>query len=175
MADGFECTEAIAPIDVMFRAGVELHRIAIGGSLDVTSSHGLVTLRADSLIGEVDTSDGDAIILPGGFPGYVNLRESEPLLDIVREFHERHALICAICGAPTVLAAAGIARGYHITCHSSVIEEMTDYRYDGGDVIFDDNIITAQGAGRSIDFALAIAERLTEDEIFARVRRGMEV
>lgn len=175
MADGFECTEAIAPIDVMFRAGVELHRIAIGESLDVTSSHGLVTLRADSLIGEVDTSDGDAIILPGGFPGYVNLRESKLLLDIVREFHERHALICAICGAPTVLAAAGIAHGYHVTCHSSVIEEMADYRYDGGDVIFDDNIITAQGAGRSIDFALAIAERLTDSETFARVRHGMEV
>ncbi len=175
LADGFECTETIAPIDVMFRAGIDLHKIAVGKSKEITSSHGLVTLHADSLIGQIDTNDGDAIILPGGYPGYINLRESEALINIVRQYSDRHAIIAAICGAPTVLAAAGVARGRNVTCHSSVIDEMADYRYEGKDVVIDDNIITAAGAGCSIDFALAIAERLVDSETMSRVRRGMEV
>ena len=73
------------------------------------------------------------------------------------------------------MAAAGIARGRSITCHSTVIEEMGDYRYVGGSVVEDGNLITAAGAGISIDFALAIASRLVDVDTLSRVRRGMEL
>lgn len=175
VADGFECVEALAPIDVMKRAGVELRRVAVGGDLDVWSSHELVMLTCDMLIEDADLSDGDALILPGGNPGYVNLRNSELVRRAVADYYDGGRLVAAICGAPTVLATAGVARGSRITCHSSVVDEMVDYKYVGGSVIEDNNLITGAGAGVSVEFALTVAERLVDNDTLARVRRGMEV
>ena len=175
LADCFECVEALAPIDVMNRAGVELKRVAVGGNLSVTSSHGLVALKCDMLIEDANFADGEAIILPGGNPGYINLRNSELVCSAVRDYYEGGKLVAAICGAPTVLAAAGVARGCSVTCHTTVVEEMGDYNFVGGSVVEDANLITAAGAGLSVDFALAIAERLVDSETLSRVRRGMEV
>lgn len=175
VADGFECVETLAPIDVMKRAGVELCRVAVGGNLNVWSSHGLVALQCDMLIEDVDLSDGDAIILPGGNPGYVNLRNSELVCRAVADYYESGRLVVAICGAPTVLAMAGVARGSRITCHSSVVGEMVDYKYVGGSVVEDRNLITGAGAGVSVEFALTVAERMVDNDTLARVRRGMEV
>lgn len=175
LAEGFECVEALAPIDVMFRAGVSLRRVAIGDSLDVSSSHGLVTLRCDTTIDQVDLSDGDALILPGGNPGYINLRQSSAVRAAVRDYYGSGRLVAAICGAPTVLAASGVARGSRVTCHSSVIEEMGDYRYVGDSVVEDANLITSAGAGHSVAFAIAIASRLVDADTLSRTCRGMEL
>ena len=175
LADGFECVEALAPIDVLYRAGVNLVRVAVGESLDVESSHSLVTLHCDVLLSDANFDDGIALILPGGNPGYINLRNSEQVCRVVREFYESSRLVAAICGAPTVLAAAGVASGRNITCHSSVIAEMGDYKYHGDSVVEDGNLITAAGAGISIDFAIAIASRLVDSETLSRTRQGMEL
>ena len=175
LADGFECVEALAPIDVLFRAGVDVVRVAVGESLDVVSSHGLVTLHCDVTIDKADFNDGVALILPGGNPGYINLRNSDAVCRIVREFYDSGRLVAAICGAPTVLAAADVARGARLTCHSSVIAEMGDYRYVGDSVVEQGNLITAAGAGISIDFALAVASRLVDAETLSRTRQGMEL
>lgn len=175
IADGFECVEALAPIDVINRAGVELVRVAVGGSLDVCSSHGLVSLRCDVLIEDTDLSDGDAIILPGGNPGYINLRNSELVRDAVRIYYNDGRLVAAICGAPTVLALAGVAHGCRVTCHSSVVAEMMEYNYVGGSVVEDGNVVTGAGAGVSVEFALKVTERLVVGDTIARVRKGMEV
>lgn len=175
LADGFECVEAMAPIDVMHRAGVELVRVAVGESLDVTSSHGLVTLRCDMVLGGEMLDDGDALILPGGNPGYLNLRSSDAVCRVVRHYYNSGRLVAAICGAPTVLVASGVGRGSRLTCHSTVIDEMGDYAYVGDGVVEDGNLITAAGAGLSVEFALAVAKRLVSAETLSRVRRGMEV
>ena len=175
LAEGFECVEALAPIDVLFRAGVELVRVAVGGSLDVKSSHGLVTLRCDVLLRDADLGDGCALILPGGNPGYINLRNNEFVCRAVYDYYHSGRLVAAICGAPTVLAAAGVAEGVRVTCHSSVIAEMGDYRYVGDSVVEEGNLITAAGAGISIDFDLAVAARLVDTETLSRTRQGMEL
>lgn len=175
LADGFEPIETLAPIDVMFRAGIEVVRVAVGSALDVVSSHGLVILHCDIRIEDTTFDDGDALILPGGNPGYINLRNSSNVCHAVRLFIESERLVAAICGAPTVIAAAGVARGKCITCHSSVVSEMGDYRYVGGSVVEDGNLITGAGAGVSVEFALAVASRLVASETLSRVRSGMEV
>lgn len=175
LADGFEVIEALAPIDVLCRAGVEVRRIAVGGSLDVTSSHNHATLHCDALIEDSCLSDGDAVILPGGNPGYINLRNSDAVRSVVREFMANGGLVAAICGAPTVLASAGVAHGRRITCHSSVVADMEGYDYVGGDVVEDDNLITGAGAGVSVEFALAVAARLVDSDVLSHTRRGMEV
>lgn len=175
LADGFECVEALAPIDVMFRAGVDLRRIAIGGKLDVASSHNLVSLKCHTTIEEANLSDGCAIILPGGNPGYINLRESEAVCRAVREYYNSGRLVAAICGAPTVLAAADIAKDRAITCHSSVIGQMGDYKYVGSNVVEDGNLITSSGTGHAIEFAIAVAARMVDSETLSRTRQGMEL
>lgn len=175
IAEGFECVEAMAAIDVLNRAGVELCRVAVGDSLEVASSHGLMSLRCDVMLGETNISDGVALVLPGGNPGYINLCESEDVRRAVAEYYKSDRIVAAICGAPTVLARAGVAKGTIITCHSSVKSVLTDYEYRADGVVESGNLITASGAGHSIDFALAIAARLVDATTLAAVRKGMEL
>lgn len=175
LADGFECVEALSSIDVLHRAGVELRRVSIGETLDVVSSHNIMSLKCDTILDGNMLEDGDALILPGGYPGYLNLGNSEAVCRVVRSYYESGRIVAAICGAPTVLAMAGVAKGSRITCHRSVIERMDDYFYDNESVVEDRNLITGAGAGCSIDFALAIASRLVDAETLLRVRQGMEL
>lgn len=174
-ADGYEVIEALATADVMFRAGIETVRVAVGSTLDVTSSHNLATVHCDCTIDDARFDDGDALILPGGNPGYINLRSSTKVCDVVRDFYNSGRIVGAICGAPTVLAAAGIAHHREITCHSSVVGEMGEYSYRGGSVVEDGNLITGAGAGVSVEFALAVAARLTDSNTLSQVRRAMEL
>lgn len=175
LAEGFECVEALSSIDVLHRAGVDLKRVAVGDSLNVVSSHGIMSLQCDMLLEDNMLEDGNALILPGGYPGFVNLGNSEAVCRVVRSYYESGRLVAAICGAPTVLAVAGVANGYRVTCHRSVVGEMEGYLYDNEGVIEDRNIITGAGAGRSIEFALAIAARLVDAETLHNVRQGMEL
>lgn len=175
LADGYEVIEALASIDVMHRADIDIVRVAVGNSLDVTSSHNLATIHCDCTIDEARFEDGDALILPGGNPGYINLRTSAKVCDAVRDFYNSGRIVAAICGAPTVLSAAGVAHHRDITCHSSVISQMSEYTYRGGSVVEDGNLITGAGAGVSVEFALAVAARLTDSKRLSQVRRGMEL
>ena len=175
LAEGFECIEALASIDVLHRAGVELKRVAVGNALKVTSSHNLMSLECDMLLGDNLLEDGDALILPGGYPGYVNLGNSEAVCRVVREYYNNGRLVAAICGAPTVLAMADVAKGSRVTCHRSVVDRMGDYLCQNESVVEDGNLLTGAGAGRSIEFALAIASRLVDAETLLRVCQGMEL
>lgn len=175
LADGFECVEALSSIDVLHRAGVELRRVAVGTSLSVVSSHGIMSLQCDMILGDSMLDDGDALILPGGYPGYVNLGDSEAVCRVVRSYYESGRLVAAICGAPVVLSVANVAKDSKITCHRSVVDRMKDYLYDNEGVVEAGNLITGAGAGRSIEFALAVAARLVDSETLLRVRQGMEL
>lgn len=175
LADGFEVIEALAPIDVMKRAGIEVVTAAVTGNRRVVSSHGIVTVDADIMLSDSDLSDGDALILPGGNPGYVNLAASEAVGDVVRRYYDDGRIVAAICGAPTVLAAYGIAEGRRITAHSSVRERLSAYDCVGGEVVVDGNLITGAGAGVSVAFSLAVLRALTDDDTCRRVAAGMEV
>ena len=174
LAEGFETVEALAPVDTFTRAGVEICTISISNSLTVTSSHHVET-KADCLLKDIDLNDGDALILPGGFPGYKNLVESESVGAAAKKYYETCRLLGAICGAPTILQYYGIARGSRITCHHSVKEQMTDFIYTGKDVERDGNLITAIGAGHAFDFSLALLEVLEGKEKVAKVKLGLEL
>lgn len=175
LADGFETIEALTPVDVMKRAAIEVKTVAVAASTKVASSHGIVTVEADMLLADSDLSDGDALILPGGNPGYVNLAASAAVGEAARRYYDEGRIVAAICGAPTVLAAYGIARGRRITAHSSVRERLSAYDVVGGDVVVDGNLITGAGAGVSVAFALAVLRALTDDDTCRRVAAGMEV
>ena len=175
LAEGFEVIEALAPIDILCRAGVKVQKVAVGESLIVSSSHNHTTLLCHSKIEDTAFDDGDIIILPGGNPGYVNLGRSKEVISIVQRFYEQGRLIAAICGAPTIFAIAGIAKEHSITYHSSVRDMMSEYHYAEKSVIKDRNIITAAGAGHSIAFGIEIAKCLVDADTLSRTQQGMEL
>ena len=218
LADGFETIEALTPLDVLRRCGVEVTTISLNKTRAVRSSHG-VTVEADATMeeymlkrsnagssssagstsnagtsssagssnGSTNTTNADsstgasstvrqALILPGGYPGYKNLCDSPEVGALITQFHKEGKLLCAICGAPTALKANQICRGAAITCHTSVKEELSDY-YSilSSAVVKYMNIITGMGAGRSLDFAFAIAEALTSKEKVEEIKAKMEI
>ena len=174
LAEGFETIEALTPVDVMHRCGIDVATISITGSMIVKSSHGVV-VEANDVLGSKTLDDGDVLILPGGYPGYVNLCNSKQLGVIARKYYESGKILAAICGAPTVLATNEIAVGKKITCHHSVKDKMEAYEYIGENVVEDGNLITGIGAGRSLDFSLFIASRLTDDATIEKVKHGLEI
>ena len=219
LADGFETIEALTPLDVLRRCGVEVTTISLNKTRAVRSSHG-VTVEADATMeeymlkrsnagssssagsssGSINTTNAgsstgasdtnttaststnvsgtmrQALILPGGYPGYKNLCESAEVGALITQFHKEGKLLCAICGAPTALKANQICRGAAITCHTSVKEELSDY-YSilSSAVVKYMNIITGMGAGRSLEFAFAIAESLTSKEKVEEIKAKMEI
>lgn len=174
LADGFETIEALTPLDILRRCGIDVKTASITDSLEVISSHGL-KVQADTLLSP-EVADGDMVILPGGFPGYENLRQNGEVLSVVREYYETGRYIAAICGAPTVLKKAGVARGKKITCHSSVLDEMKgDYCCTCADVECDEKIVTGKGAGLSLPFALRLAEILASASVVDKVKQGLQI
>lgn len=174
LADGFELIEAMTPVDVLRRCEVDVVTVSISTSFEVTSAQ-KVTVKSDTTIFENSLNDGDMLILPGGFPGYVNLGESAEVGKALKYYQENNKLVGAICGAPTVLMKNGVFKGKNITCHSSVVEEMKEYCYSPKNTQVDSNLITGVGAGLSLDFAFALAEKLVDTETINKVKKGMEL
>ena len=174
LADGFELIEALAPVDVLRRGGVEVVTVAIGENKEVVSAQ-KVTVHANAILSQSNLSDGDVLVLPGGYPGYVNLANCEKVGELVKDYANKHKYIAAICGGPTVLSKNGILKGKCVTCHHSVATEMKDYNYTGNLVERDDNLITGIGAGRAIDFGLKIAEVLLDETTIENIKKGMEL
>lgn len=173
LAPGFEIIEALSPVDVLRRANIDVTTLSITGSLNVTASKN-VTVQADALLTE-DLPLADVLILPGGYPGYVNLGESKAVADILQKHYKAGKYIAAICGAPTVLDRNDIAVGCTLTSHHSVKDAMGRYNYTGANVEQDGKIITAIGAGHSVPFGLAILRNLTDEETVNKVKAGMEL
>ena len=179
LAPGFETIEATTPMDVLRRCRIPLVVLSVNGK-KVTSSHS-VSVEADytlsSAEGKAVVSEAEMIILPGGFPGYVNLAKSKEVGEILKRFEREGKLVGAICGAPTALLANKLFSGSKITCHTSVKEEMIagGYVYTGSNVERCGNLITGKGAGLSLEFALECALALTDAERVAEVKRKMEL
>jgi 4-methyl-5(b-hydroxyethyl)-thiazole monophosphate biosynthesis len=160
LADGFEEVEAITPVDLLRRAGIDVGTVSIMGRLDVTGTHG-VGVIADLLFEEADYDDCGMIVLPGGSDGADNLRAHKGLTDQVLSFANQGKPIAAICASPAVvLGSLGILRGRNATCYPGMEEEMEGAVPTAGNVVQDGNIITSRGPATAVDFALALIETL---------------
>lgn len=155
LADGFEEMEAVAPIDLLRRAGVE---VTIAGleSMQMTGRNGL-RITADALYEEVCDDSFDLLILPGG-PGHTALREHAKLRTHLQRHHADSRPVGAICAAPTVLHDAGLLANRQYTGHFSIAEEIGPLGAEA--VVEDGTILTSQGAGTATRFGLALVERL---------------
>lgn len=174
LAEGFEVIEALAPVDIMTRAGIEVQTLSLNNSLEVKSSHG-IEVKANKLFSEEDFKDGDGLFLPGGYPGYENLFKSEKAMNLAKYYLENGKLLAAICGAPSSLARKGVIDKKNITLHFSCHDLAKDHcNIIDKPVVIDKNLITGSGAGYSIDLGLAIVNYLAPEKLQI-VKKGMTI
>ena len=161
MAEGCEEIEGLTVVDVLRRAKMEITMVSITDAKTVTGSHG-VTFEADACLSDVDFTEYDGVILPGGLPGTTNLSECAQVVSLIKEFAELDKLVAAICAAPSVLGKNGLLEGKKATSYPGYEEEMPGCTYLTDSVVRDGNIITSRGMGTAIDFALAILEYFSD-------------
>ncbi|MCO5170988.1 MAG: DJ-1/PfpI family protein [Planctomycetes bacterium] len=174
LAEGFEEIEAITPIDVLRRAGVEVVTAGVGGRR-VVGSHG-IAVEADATVGEVP-EDVDVVVLPGGLPGAENLGKSPEVRALVERVHAAGRRVAAICAAPAVaLAGTGVLRGRRATCYPGFEERFgADVTRSEERVVVDGTVVTSRGPGTALEFSLALVEQLVSREKAEQLRRGMLV
>jgi len=143
-------------IDVLRRAGIAVVVAGLPGTIVKGSRD--VKIITETNVEDVSAGDFDGIILPGGNPGYLNLSRSKKIISLITELHKSKKLVAAICAAPVVLAQAGILQNVRATCYPGMEKSIPMPR--NASVLADGNIITSQGPGTAMEFALKIVEYL---------------
>jgi 4-methyl-5(b-hydroxyethyl)-thiazole monophosphate biosynthesis len=172
LATGFEDIEALAPLDIIRRAGLEIKTVSITGEKIVYSAHG-VGIEADALMEEVDLGAADMLLLPGGLPGSTNLDECAPLRQAILAHHVQGKPLAAICAAPMVYGHLGILQGVKATCYPGVESHLQGAIYTSELVTKDGSFITGRGPAAAMEFGYVIAEHFLGEEAVAPLREGM--
>ncbi len=163
LGTGFEEMEAIAPIDLLRRAGVDVLTVGVTGKT-VCGSHN-IAIQADILPEEIDLTKLDMVVLPGGLGGVASARASKNALDILRFAWENNKFVAAICAGPTVLADLHITDGKQATCYPGCEGGMGDaVLVSNAACVRDGNLITGTSAGCATAFALKLIEALKGPE-----------
>ena len=172
LATGFEDIEALAPVDIMRRAGLEVQTVSITGERIVESAHG-VGIVADLLLPDVDFSEAEMLVLPGGLPGSTNLDACHPLTAAIKRHFEAGGPIAAICAAPLVFGHLGVLQGRRATCYPGVETELKGATYTAAIVEQDENIITGKGPGAAFEFGYTIVDFFLGEGASQPLRQGM--
>ncbi len=172
LANGFEEIEALCPLDLLRRAGLEVTTVGIGGEM-ITGSHG-ITVQADIPDGLYADNAPDMIILPGGMPGSKNLDASRTVDAAIKAALRKDAYIAAICAAPFVLGKRGVLNGKEAICYPGFENELTGARISHQKVVRDGKIITAAGMGVALEFGLKLVEAMTDAATAERLRGSLQ-
>ncbi len=154
-ADGFEEVEALTVVDLLRRAQIYVTTVSVTEEYIVHGAHG-INIQTEDLFEEVNFADVDVVVLPGGMPGTLHLKEHEGVRRVVTDFAGSGKLVGAICAAPAVLGDLGLLKGKRIACYPSVETEIQGAVIMKRPVVVDGNIVTSRGVGTAIDFALEL-------------------
>ena len=156
LAEGFEEVEFVTIVDILRRAGLEVTVVGLkAGPID--GSHG-VKVMPDASVDSINVDQFDGVVLPGGYPGFVNLGDDERVLKLVREMSLSGKYLTAICGAPSVLSKAGVIEGKKVTIHPGVKDRLVTGSYVDKRVVVDGRVVTSQGPGTAMEFSLKLVE-----------------
>ena len=174
LGTGFEEVEAIAPVDLLRRSGVSVLTVGVDGKA-VTGSHG-ITVEADITLEQMDLTDLEMIVLPGGLGGVATARSSQGALDALRFAYENNKFVAAICAGPTVLADLGITDGKKATCYPGCEDGMgSACMQENAAAVRDGMLITGTSAGCAIPFGLALIEALKGKEEADRIAKQIVI
>jgi 4-methyl-5(b-hydroxyethyl)-thiazole monophosphate biosynthesis len=175
LAQGFEEIEAVAIVDLLRRAGIEVHTASLAGR-EVTGSHD-ITVLADARLDEVDGGDYDMIVLPGGMPGTTHLKADPRVVRLLQQFAESGRYTAAICAAPSVLAHAGLLEGRRATSFPGFLTpgSAPGIRLSEDAVVVDGKVATSRGPGTAVPFGLALIELLEGPEARREVQERLQL
>lgn len=173
LGTGFEEIEALAPVDLMRRAGIEVLTVGINGKI-VHGGRG-IGVQADITLEEMDLTDLEMIVLPGGLGGVASIRASRETLEALRFAWENDCFVAAICAGPTVLADLGITEGRRATCFPGQTGNMKNAVLEEKAFVRDGKLITGASAGCAVEFGLALIDALRGAETAARIREQIVI
>ena len=175
LADGFEDVEALIPIDVLRRGGVDVTTVSISDFPLVNSAHG-VNVEADIMIEQGDFSDADLIFLPGGMPGATNLFANKDVCKAIVDQYAAGKKVAAICASPAVvLAPLGILEGKKATCYPGFENVLAENNatYTGDLFTVDGNVTTGEGPAAAFPFAYELLAQLVNKQTADQIAEGM--
>ena len=173
LADGFEEIEALTPVDMLRRAGIEIFTVSINATPTVTGAHGIKVV-ADTTADRLTDDAADAVILPGGLPGADNLRMNKTVQRHIDLAVNDGKLVCAICAAPRILGEKGLLKGKNAVCYPGFEGELEGAMVlEGETVVRDGNVITAKGMGVAFEFGLELVRCLCDDETAEKIKASV--
>ena len=173
LADGFEDVEALIPIDVLRRGGLDVTTVSVMGDYMVESAHG-VRMMADILVEDADVSDADLLFLPGGMPGASNLFAHKGVCKAVVDQFAAGKKVAAICASPAVvLAPLGILDGKRATCYPGFEQALAEATYTGDLFTVDGNVTTGEGPAAAFPFAYELLAQLKDKNTADQIAEGM--
>ena len=170
-ADGTEECEALLVIDLLRRAKVEVTVASAMGRKELVSHK--IHLTADALAEDVDYSDVDLVVLPGGIPGTPNLAANKTVTETCKAFAAAGKKVAAICAAPSVLASLGLLEGKNATAHAGFQDQLAGAIVHDEEVVVDGNLTTSYGLGGAIPFALELVRQLAGKEEADRIQNAI--
>lgn len=174
LGTGFEEMEAIAPLDLLRRAGVDVVTVGINGKIVYSSRN--IGIEADIGIGEMDLTNLDMIVLPGGLGGVASIRGCEAAMEAIRFAWENEKFVAAICAGPTVLADLGITDGKNVTCFPGCEDQMGSANVlSNAAAVTDGRVITGTSAGCAIPFGLALIAALKGQETADKIQKQIVI
>ncbi|MCD7797550.1 MAG: DJ-1/PfpI family protein [Clostridiales bacterium] len=172
LADGFETIEALAVVDMLRRAKIDICTVGVTDKT-VMSSHN-IPVTADITADEFTAEDLEAVVLPGGMPGTLNLEKSGVVQQAVDYAVDNKKYVCAICAAPSILGHRGLLNGKNAICFPGFEDALTGAKISDEYVVTDGKFITARGAGVAVNFGLEIVSRLSDKETAEKVRDSIQ-
>lgn len=174
LGTGFEETEAVAPLDLLRRAGVSVMTVGVNGKTVYGSHH--IGIEADITLEEMDLTDLEMIVLPGGLGGVASVRASAPAMEALRFAWENGKFVAAICAGPTVLADLHITDGKQATCYPGCEDGMGSALVaDNAACVRDGKLITGTSAGCAIPFGLSLVEALKDQETADQIAKQIVI
>ena len=168
LAEGFEEIEGLTVVDLLRRAKIDTEMVSVMDGKQIKGSHG-IKVTADSMFADVDFSDADVLVLPGGMPGTLNLGNHEGLCELLKKHYEAGKMVAAICAAPSVFGELGFLKGRIATCYPGFENKLEGAIVCAAKVAVDENVVTAKGMGAAIDFSLKLIELLANLETAAEI------
>lgn len=172
LATGFQETEAIAPVTVCRKAGLDITTVSITGNLWVESALG-VTVQADMLFEEGNFDDATMLVMPGGMPGSTNLYDFAPLRELILQHYNAGKALAAICAAPLIYGRMGLLKGVNATCYPGCEDDQWGAVISDKAAVTDGQFVTGHGPGAALDFGYAIVDYLAGPEAVKKVKAGM--
>ena len=161
LANGFEECEALAPIDILRRAGFDVKTVGVNGKTAVGAHN--IPVMCDITTDEITFENLESVILPGGMPGTINLEKDGTVQNAIDYANKNNLLIGAICAAPSILGHKGLLNGKKATCFPGFEKDLLGATVTTESVMRDGNIITAKGAGVAFDFGFELLAYLKDE------------